>query len=71
MQVTGLNAQQVTTDSWSGLVGSLPALEVMGDDYIYLSNPDADIAQISLGLRNTGTSLTRILLYMEGMRANA
>ena len=35
------------------------------DNYIYLTNPDADIAQISLGLRHAGASLTEIRLDGE------
>ena len=56
-----------------GLIGSLPGLTVMGYHdgpvsytHMYLTNPDADIAQISLGLRLTGDSLTEIWLNGEG-----
>ena len=50
-----------------GLIGSLPGLNKMGHNDagykpIYLPSPGADIAQISLGLRHTGASLTEIWL---------
>ena len=67
--VRKLSTRHLTSDSYRGLIGSLPGLNKMGfydDDwyYIYLTNPDADIAQISLGLRHTGASLTEI--YLDG-----
>ena len=34
----------------------------LGYNHIFLTTPDADIAQISLGLRDTGASLTEISL---------
>ena len=61
--VRELETRHLTSDSYSGLIGSLPGLNKMGYPYrIYLANPDADIAQISLGLRHTGASLTYIRL---------
>ena len=66
--VRKLHTRRLTSDSYRGLIGSLPGLNKMGywegSNYndIYLTTPDADIAQISLGLRHTGASLTEILL---------
>ena len=73
IQVRRLQAESVTSHSWSGLIGSLPGLKEIGEIRSYkcisLTNPDADIAQISLGLRNTGASLTHI--WLSGLIAHA
>ena len=64
--VRELHTRHLTSDSYRGLIGSLPGLNKMGYPYrIYITNPDADIAQISLGLRHTGASLTHICLDGE------
>ena len=69
--VRELGTRRLTSDSYGGLIGSLPGLNKMGywegSTYndIYLTTPDADIAQISLGLRHTGASLTEIRLSGE------
>ena len=65
--VRELTTRHLTSDSYRGLIGSLPGLNKMGSlgNDIYLANPDADIAQISLGLRHTGASLTYIHLDGE------
>ena len=67
--VRELGTRHLTSDSYRGLIGSLPGLNKMGyceRDYMHklilLTNPDADITQISLGLRHTGASLTDIVL---------
>ena len=68
--VRKLCTRHLTSDSYRGLIGSLPGLNEMGyyDNHwyrIYLTNPDADITQISLGLRHTRASLTDIALDGE------
>ena len=61
--VRELSTRHLTSDSYRGLIGSLPGLEQL--DQSYLTNPDADVAQISLGLRHTRASLTQIWLDGE------
>ena len=68
--VRRLETRRLASDSYRGLVGSLPGLNELGcydggRHYIYLTTPDADIAQISQGLRHSGASLTEIRLDGE------
>ena len=66
--VRRLETRRLASDSYRGLVGSLPGLSRLGCYHlyvIYLTTPDADIAQISQGLRHSGASLTEIRLDGE------
>ena len=62
--VMSLEGRSLTSDSYTGVIGSLPGLQTLGsrEHAIHLTNPDADIAQISVGLRHTATSVTEIWL---------
>ena len=62
--VNELSTKRVSSESYSGLIMSLPGLKKMGHGLhlIYLADADKDIAQISLGLRHLGASLTHIEL---------
>ena len=58
--VTKLDADNLTPESYWGLIRSLPGLKTMG--IIRLSNPDTDIVQIYSGLHHTKASITQIWL---------
>ena len=66
--VVRLCTENLTSDSYRCLIGSLPGLSELGfyedDDYypLYLDNPDSDIVEISQGIRHSRVSLTEIRL---------
>lgn len=60
--VRRLSTRQLTSDSYRGLIGSLPGSENIGYSGLYVGNPDVDIRYVSLGLRLSGASLTEISL---------
>ena len=64
--VEKIHVSYLRSNSYNGLITSLPGLKVIGNP-CYLSKCDADIAQISLALRNSGGSLTHI--YLDGQHA--